>query len=404
MDTTRADRCSFLGYAKPTTPALDAFAKECVVFTDAWSSGPWTIPAHAALFTGRRPVRLGVVKPWTMPLPESAATLAETLAGAGWKTGLFTCNAWIAPHVGLAQGFQKFDPVYLDAAGPSAHVAHDRALAWMVGRKSEAQPFFAFINDVDPHAPWNPPAKFAQQFLPPGTAPAEEADARTLIPPRTTLMYLGLEPFPESLRATVSGLYDAEIASLDSEIGRLFDGMRAAGLFENTMVIVLGDHGEGLADHGWLEHGILLHRELLHIPLLVRPVGGTLRREVSDVVRIEDVFPTVLDACGVPIPDGLDAQPILGTAADAPKGRVARANERIRLDYVEAVEKARSVTAAVPLRVARRSVYDGRHHLIADDKGRTELYDVKADPVEKHDLSAAQPDVVAALRLLLDPE
>ncbi|MCE9634871.1 MAG: sulfatase [Planctomycetes bacterium] len=404
MDTTRADRCSFLGYESPTTPNLSRLAAESVRFTDAWSPSSWTFPAHAALFTGRRPFRLGVGRARMRPLAAGETTLAEALRDAGWSTGLFTCNGWLAPYAGLTQGFERVDPLYLTAAAGAARLAHRRAIDWMLERRSEGRRFFACINDVEPHSPWNPPADVAARFIPRGTPSALTDAARALLFPRTMLMQLGLEPLDSDLRSAVSALYDGEIATLDAEIGTLIDEMRRQGLLETTLVVVLGDHGEGLGDHGLLEHGLLLHRELLHVPLLVRPPGGTEARAVDAVVRLEDVFPTVLGACAVRVPDGTDGLPLLGTGAAAPSGRVALAAERFRLDLIEAIERATSVSTAAPLRTARRSIYDGRHHLIADDHGRVELYDVKADPAERSDLSAARPDLVEVLRAQLDPE
>lgn len=394
LDTVRADRCSFVGYERPTTPHLEALARESVVFTDAWSPSSWTLPAHVALFTGRHPEPLGAVGPTQRPVPKDVPTLASLLAGRGFATGCFTGNPWIAEHDGLSRGFELVVRVYDDADGPTARAAHTRALQWMQARRRDRTPFFAFINDVETHIPRAPPETFEQRFLAQGTDPAIRNSARSLIHPRSALMGLGLEPTDPALLRAVSDLYDAELAHLDDEVGRLVRGMRDAGLLDGTLVVVLSDHGEGLGDHVWLEHGAFVHRELLRVPLLVRPPHGGPPRTVSDVVRVEDVFAEVLAQCGVALPPGATALPLLGDTS----GRVALASERAPEIVGERMEEMRGPASAAILRTWRRSAYDGRFHLIVDDRGGLELFDVRDDPRETRNVAAAHPDIVAALR------
>jgi arylsulfatase A-like enzyme len=200
------------------------------------------------------------------------------------------------------------------------------------------------------------------------------------------------------LRQVLSDLYDAEVAHLDDEIGRLLGGMREAGLLEKTLIVIVGDHGEGLTDHGWMEHGSFLHRELLRVPLLVRPPGGCPPRVVTDLVRIQDAFPTILEACSVAVPEGIDGRSLTGETA----GRTLIGAERTRRDVVEAVERAVSREAAAPLRIGRRTLYDGKHHLLVADDGKVELYAPAEDPGETRDLSGSMPELVAKLREALD--
>lgn len=397
MDTARADRCSFLGYGRPTTPRLAELAKESVVFTDAWSPSPWTFPAHAALFTGRTPERLGIVAPWPPVLSKEETTLAEVLGAAGWSTACFTNNGWLAPHTRLTQGFDVVDPVYLSPGGESAREAHSHALEWMAERRRAGRPFFAFVNDVEPHAPYDPPRAFAERFLAPNTPPAVVEEARGVRYPRSVLDHLGRETVRADVRAAASDLYDAEIAQLDAAIGELLDGMRREGLLDGTLVVIAGDHGEGLWDHGWMEHGTLLHRELLRVPLLIRLPRDPAGRVVGDVVRLQDVFPTIARVCGVAPPSPMDAYDLLGDTA----GRTATAAERTRHDIAEATERAAGAEAASTFRVTRRSVYDGRHHLIVDDRGGAQVFDVTEDPGERRDLAPERPDLVESLRAKL---
>ena len=130
MDTARADRCSFLGYGRPTTPRLEELARESVSYANAWSSSSWTYPAHASLFTGRTPSEIGIVKDPLRPLPSGERTLAEILSGAGYATGCFTGNAWVSEATGLVRGFARVERLYLGAEDPPAWSAWTTAGSW----------------------------------------------------------------------------------------------------------------------------------------------------------------------------------------------------------------------------------------------------------------------------------
>lgn len=399
MDTARADRCSLYGYPRPTTPRLEELAKESIVFDDAWSPGSWTVPSHAALFTGRLPETLGLLRPTRPILPGNVPTLAGILGARGWATSCFTWNPWISPVTGLTRGFGKdVDPLYVGRPLAASREGHQRALRWMQGRRSAGQRFFCFINDMEPHSPYEPPEAQQARFVDPSVPEMVVADARRVDGPRMFRLSCGAEPPSAEQTRTLRDLYDAEIATLDAEIGLFVDGLRRAGLLDRTLLVIAGDHGEGLADHGWWEHGVLLHRELLRVPLLVRPPGGTQGRRVTDVVRLHDVFATVLEACGIGIPKGIDSRSLAGDV----KGRIAVASESRRDELLQRVQEAIQAPLPPKFAAARRSAYDGRFHLIVDDAGRTELFDVRADPLETTDLSAAQPEAVARLRAAID--
>jgi arylsulfatase A-like enzyme len=268
----------------------------------------------------------------------------------------------------------------------------------MRARRAEGRRFLAFVNDVEPHAPWTPPDEFQSAFVRPGTSPEAVAEARTLRHPRTSLAFAGREQFSDAVRHAASDLYDAEIAGLDAEVGRLLDTMRAEGLLRNTLVVITSDHGEGLGDHGWMEHGVLLHRELLRVPLLVRPPGGCAPHTVRDVVRLHDVFATVLESCGLPVPPQTESRSLLADTRD----RIALASERTREDMCRGIEQMTSPAEAAKFRIARSSVFDGRFHLMVDETGATELYDVTSDPAERTNVADAEPGTVSRLRARLD--
>jgi arylsulfatase A-like enzyme len=400
LDTTRADRCGFLGYPRPTTPHLDELAKSSVVYEDCWSTASWTGPSHASLFTGLRPEHHGVFNDGSLALRPEAETLAEILSANGWQTASWSNNPYVSAEFGLTQGFRKDEALHRipNRTYPWARDTHALALKWMLEQRDAKKPFLAFVNDLEPHFPYHPPRDVEARFVRPDVPAAAVRSIRDLVFPRSLGLCLGEEAWAPGEREALSDLYDAEIATLDAEVGTLVDGMRAAGLLDRTLLVVLSDHGEGVGDHGFIEHGIFMYRNLLRVPLVLRlpgQFGGG--RRVKDVVRIEDVFPTVLETCGVPVPGGVDGRSLRGDTS----GRTAIAYDGAYTSWAEKAARAYPKADLAFLRTGRRSAFDGRWHLIVDDRERTELYDVAADPGELRDVAAAHPDVVARLRAVL---
>ena len=400
MDTTRADRCSVDGYARPTTPSLEAFAKDAVNFRQAWSPSGWTPPAHASLFTGLRPEHHDLLPGRNRFLDVVHKTLAERLWDAGYATACFTNNPNVSPEAGLTRGFAVTDLRYLDDNRPYpwARATHEAALAWAVEKDRSGTPFFLFINDLEPHLPYTPPEADEAAFLSERPAAAVLADARTFGPPRTIGYCAGGEELDDAYMRTLSDLYDAEIHALDREIGALFDGLRSAGLWDRTMVVVAGDHGEMLGEHHQVAHQFSLYRAVRHVPLLVRwpgPQGGG--RVVDSVVRLEDVFPTVLEACGLAIPEGLDG----ASLARGLEGRVARAIQGEQESTLAAAEKAFPAVDFKRLAGRADAVFDGRFHLVSFADGRNELFDVTADPAESRNLASERTADVERLKALI---
>jgi len=270
---------------------------------------------------------------------------------------------------------------------------------WARTQAKAGRPFLVFINDMEPHMPYEPPADVAARFVRGNPTSAEIDEAHRFVYPHTIAYDLRVEQVSGAQRDLLSDLYDGEIASLDAEIGRLLDDLRAAGVLDSTLVIIAGDHGENLGDHHLFEHSIGLHRTLCHVPLVVRYPGTFDKgRVVGDVVRLEDVYPTALETCGVPVTPGLDGVSLSHDLS----GRIARAMQ-------SPLEKQRPVLAELfgaPAELARLlqgadSVYDGRFHLIRYADGAEELYDVSRDPGETDRAAAWDPAVAARLRALL---
>ena len=396
MDTTRADRCSVTGYGRPTTPCLEDFARDAVVFDDAWTPGGWTGPAHATLFTGLRPERHGFTVGDRSYLDTRAPTLAETLRGAGWDTACFTNNEFVSPAFGLVRGFSAFEPLYAreDRPRPWARETHERAAGWAEATHRAGRPFLLFVNDMEPHFPFQPPPEDWARFR---RNPAEAVDLADVNGRmrRDAIPYsLGRAEVPAPVLNAVSDLYDTEIAVMDREIGALLDRLRATGLLDETIVVVVGDHGESLGEHHLLGHGYDLHRTIAHVPLIVRYPGAFDGGRVEHaVVRLEDVPATILELCGVDAPQGIDGVPLTRDLG----GRVALtdqpANDGVRSFLEEKVPGADGSRLAA----GTASVYDGAFHLLAYTDGRRELYDVRRDPLERDDLALRDPYTVARL-------
>jgi arylsulfatase A-like enzyme len=260
------------------------------------------------------------------------------------------------------------------------------------------EPFFAVINDMEPHLRYEPPEALAAKFVR-GTPTAKEIDeARLFQYPDTTGYCLGVVDVPLATIDLLSDLYDAEIAALDAEIGRLLDGLRTAGRLDDTIVVICADHGENFGEHHRLGHVLDLHRTLLNVPLLVRfPGRFDGGRTVKDVVRLEDVPPTLLELCGLAPIDGADGASLTGGLA----GRLARATMGDQSRHVEEAKQHFPRADFTMFHTTIRSVYDGRWHFLAYSDGREELFDVTADPGETRNAAAEHASELARLRGLL---
>ena len=398
MDTTRADRTSLHGYSRPTTPYLEKLAAESTVYDDAWSPSSWTGPAHASLFTGLRPERHGLYAGLRLYLDEHDETLAEILSGAGYSTACLTGNPTVSPQFGLVQGFAIYEDFAEIPGRPAlgSQRATSRALQYVRQCRSRSRPYFLFINHFLPHLAYDPPAPTARAFLPDDARPEEIAAGRGFRPGARDIVGMIQKDFTDRHWSILSGLYDGEIATVDDEIARFVEILRAEGELDDTVLIIVGDHGENLGDHGLCAHVYSLHRSLLHVPLLIRyPDAFRPGARVRTIARLEDLFPTILSLCGAPVPKGLDGLSLLDPSVDRPARAVlgGEARPEVARDFPE--------FGASGIWRPRRSVYDGRYHFIVRTDGHEELYDVRKDPGELRNLAGRDAAVTSRLRALL---
>lgn len=294
VDTLRADHLGCYGYARPTSPRIDAFAREGILYTRTVAQSSWTRPAAASLLTGQYPQRHGILT-LRDRLEPNVPTLAELMRARGYRTAGFVTNVNVAPAWGFARGFDVYRYFPEDSARPRVHTGADEiepAVFDWIGEG--AAPFFLYVHATDPHAPYAPLDPYAQRFVDPSPQSDAEISAR--------LRALKRNPAgatAEDVRALVTR-YDGEIAFVDAAFGRLLDELARRGLADDTLVIFTADHGEEFFDHGGFEHGRTLFRELLTIPLLMRLPQRLHAGTRSDVLaRQVDVLPTVLDVLGV---------------------------------------------------------------------------------------------------------
>lgn len=276
IDTTRADHLPAYGYKGVRTPNLDALAKQGVLFRECATVAPLTLPSHCSIMTGTYPTYHGVRVNGNTALSMEPVTLAESFESNGYDTGAFVGAFVLDGRWGLNQGFQHYDDEFdlakfkkldLGMVQRPANEVVDAAINWLDGRKDK--PFLAWLHLYDPHMPYAPPEPYRSEYGSKG----------------------------------IVGLYDGEIAFMDEQIGRCLAWLDKNGLRERTIVAVVGDHGEGLGDHGEMTHGYFIYDYAVHVAfILSAPVERLNGREISSQVRTIDLYPTLLAAAGIQIP------------------------------------------------------------------------------------------------------
>jgi arylsulfatase A-like enzyme len=393
VDTLRADRLSCYGYEGSQTPAMDSLAAGGVRYAAATAQASWTKPSFATILTSLYPSsHTATGKPDR--LPQAVTTLAEVLAANGYYTGGIADNINIAPAFGFDQGFGDYvylepgyffagneaasqtalyqvlrrgwamasgDRIYVQNFYQDAAVVTEQALGWL--DSNQGTRFFLFLHYMDPHDPY-----FTHPYDGSGYARASNQD-----------------PDP-ALAPVFSDLYDGEVRYLDGYLEQLFDGLKAAGLYDDALIILTADHGEEFQEHGGWWHGQTLYQEQIAVPLIVKMPGGQKAGTVvGDLARSLDIAPTILDLAGLPIPEAMMGQS-LWSAALPPA--YAFAEEDHEGNVLTALR-----TGTQKLILANS---DNPRGLPAEV-----FFDLAADPGEAQDLLAARPDQVQALRARL---
>jgi arylsulfatase A-like enzyme len=380
IDTLRADHLPL--YDRETrvkTPQLERLAAESMVFLRPMPQENWTKPSTATLLTGLFPETHGT-KNEKHVLPRTATMISEHLRSLGFATAGLVANGYVSSKFGFQRGWDAWTNYVREGKTNRAQFVMDDAVAWL-GRRPADKPFFLYVHTIEPHVPYMPPSKYRALYddgLYNGPVQAT-GTAKLLEQIKTGAVKLSARD-----RVRLEALYDGEISYHDEHFGRLYDALAAAGLLEDTLIVITSDHGEEFFEHGSVGHGHSMYEELLHVPLIFRLPGAGARERGATCpadVGLVDVFPTVCELLGVECPEGLEGRSLVPLlAGDGADGWPRAAFS----DFLDGQ------------RVARL----GRWKLIVRGLSTT-LFDLQADPRETEDLSAKRPVALAMMLGLL---
>ena len=340
IDTLRADHLACYGYNRIKTPAIDQLARTGARFANAYTPVPVTLPAHTALMTGQYPMGTGIHDFSGNELATGTMTLARVLQSRGYSTAAFLGSAALDSRFGLNQGFETYYDhfnlgrsrvIHLDEIERRGDRVIDLALKWL--ESHHQKPFFLWVHLYDPHAPYDPPEPFARLYR--------------------------------------SHPYDGEIAFADEQVGRLFDYLKRQHEYQNSIIVLASDHGESLGEHGEKTHGFFIYNATLHVALIVR-IPGDAPRVVQQSVSLVDVMPTVLQALGISRPSSVQGQSLLGLIMGHP---AERSSGLYAENYAPLIHFGWNRLLGIE--------WHGMEYIHTT---RPELYDLKTDPHELHNL------------------
>jgi arylsulfatase A-like enzyme len=424
LDCVRADRLGCYGYARDTSPNLDAFAAGATRFQQAVTAGVWTLPSMASTLTGLYPSQHGLNR-IDRGLGRELATLPQRLAAAGYRTAGFTANPHGGRSFGLDRGFQEFHEFWgipgtadggllargyrrvrprlrqavkrsqtltsavirlqrrrAESTGGSGRRLAAAAAAWLRQARAGRQPFFALVHFMESHVPYAPPPAHARRFL------DEAARRRVAAIDHDGMAFLaGVKPLDGEELALLGSLYDATIGYGDELLASV---LAAAG--DDALVVVTADHGQQLGEHGLVGHFFSVYEPLARVPLVVRHPGlpsGPVERPVQSI----DLYPTVLDAAGID-PGGSPAVSLLA-GSDA---RPVLVTEYLEPDLAR-FARFRGFDPAPFDRELRALRRDGYKYIWSSD-GREQLYHLATDPGELTDLAGTDSQRLERFRAL----
>lgn len=453
LDTQRADRMSLYGYHKKTTPIIDRFAEDATVFDWAIATAAWTIPSHASMFTGLYPTVHQTTQSFTA-LPPDIPTLAEIMREHGYETVAFCNNPLVGVlDNGLKRGFNRFYnysgtiPETPEIGANSQEPPLRRTLTrWLRGftstierqfgqsplllglatlpfivpiwskffsfkgdtRRSlfdiaafirhhdtnhKDQPYFMFVNMMETHLPYYPPSKVVDKWVP---YLKKNKAAREFIARFNTESYRWMapmiEPFSELEEQTLRDMYDAEIAYQDRQLGRVFRALRRTGRLDNTLVIIISDHGESHSDHDFMGHAFVVYNELVRVPLVIRyPAMFPRGKRVAETVSARRVFHTILEAAGISdetiSPGSVNALSLARAVDDppvSPLDEVVVSEAFPPKNFIDVMQdKHPEAVTRFRVKLMRRALYDGKgHKLMVVGEQSDEFFDVHKDPEE----------------------
>jgi len=416
LDTLRADHLSCYDPASPAhTPSIDALAAESVRFTDCTTAAPTTLASHVSLLSGTWPHTHGVFRNGYVVHPENRM-LAELLGARGFETAGFAGSFALTGLVEIGQGFDHWDDEFderirYEDPEPNqrrAEAVTDAVLAYLdeqgPDERGSGAPRFLFAQYFDPHHPYDPPDPFRPAV--PDELTGEIADQRTAVDEQqrrilgagagldnvivhglTRELVLEADGRPRGIDLDLARLYAGEVEYLDHHLGRLFDGLRERGLWDDALVIVTADHGETFWEHGdFWNHGLAVYQTTVRVPLLVKLPGAAAARTVERPVSLVDVCPTILELVDAPVPGRVEGRSLCAELAGVEAPSEASAV------FSEATQPARRELPDLVWKGAckARMVRSGRWKYVWTPYLEVEeLYDLDADPGERRNRLAS---------------
>src|SRR2546427_3881307 len=356
IDTLRADHLGCYGDKQIRTPNIDALAADGTRFERAYTAVPVTLPSHTVIFTGTYPTLSGVHDFAANKLSPTQATLASVLKDNGYTTGAVIGSAVLDSRFGLNHGFDfyydhfdfnRLQESNLDEMERPGDIVADVTLDWL--SKNYQKKFFLWMHLYDPHYPYRPPAPYSEEYR--------------------------------------DRPYDGEIAFADAQVGRLIEFLKDNGLYQNTVIVLSGDHGESLGEHGEKTHGFFIYNVTMHVPLIIHLPGNPATQTVADPVSLVDLMPTVLAATGLDIPSQVQGRSLLS----ALRGEKI---DRDRTLYGETFLPRLHFNWS-----ELRGAENAKYHFI--DAPRPELYDLTKDPGEVRNLFPEKKAVAEEMRAKL---
>jgi arylsulfatase A-like enzyme len=437
LDTVRADRLSCYGNSIEMTPNIDRLAEAGVVFENAISTAPWSIPSHASLFTGCYPLTHGAT--WGYPyLDEDLVTLAGFLSDIGYSTLGLSNNPNVGISTGLSRGFHNFVEVWrrnvkypslflriqfwvTELLGMEDDSARDEGagdtneIVRLVLRRGLGSPFFLFVNYMEAHMKYDPPHPFDEMYAGRGERVTRMKNLDFMFLFEMLAGKARLQPMD---RETLIGLYNGEIAYLDYRVGELTEDLKVHDSFENTLIILTSDHGENLGDHGLLDHQFSVNETLLRLPLIIHfPPALPMGLKIATPVQSVDLFPTILALLSDL--NGMDSsghtKNLIGSVGrqmqgmslidviDGNAGRDPAYSEYyFPANIIEEFSRLYPDVSTAHLEMDLLALRVGDSKLIRRSDGVRMLFDLGEDPGEEVNLAEAMPSVADSLDETLD--
>ncbi len=429
-DTTRADRLGLYGHDRPTTPFLDTFAQEALVFEDCLSTGGSTVPSHGSMFTGLLPREHGASNVYRY-LDDAHETLAELFLADGYDTYAFAANPHISREENFTQGFEvEQHPWDLELQADALRILRDKVspqdrsselaqkvrrgqvqswdikacgelanrefARWLDGRdgRDGRAPFFAFLNYMEAHRPFVPSDAARRRVMTP-----EQVERSYAIDRSWDTMWdftFGLHEYTDEELEIMALTYDASISELDVLFRELIAALEKRGVLDDTVVVLVGDHGEHLGEHHMLDHQYSIYQGLVHVPLVLRYPRVVDPGRSRAPVAGYDVFPTLLELCGIDPPPGNASTAVSLLAPREDRWRLAESGSHYVYPMWTA-KKRHPEWDSTPFERGLTGFVAERAKLIRSTKGEVELYDLDADPLEANDLAATRPDEASKL-------